>query len=80
MGYGEGQVRDLQATIQAADCDTVILGTPSDITHVIDLGGKPSVIARYELELDPIHREQFHAKLDSFFDRFGDHHHHPVVA
>jgi predicted GTPase len=73
MGYDEEQVRDLEATIQATDCDTVIIGTPSDITHLMDFQ-KPSVVARYELDIDPAHKDQFHATLDSFFDRFGEHH------
>lgn len=79
MGYSEEQVKDLEATIQAADCDTVVIGTPSDITHLMDFG-KPSVMARYELEVIPEHEEQFHATLDRFFDRFGDHNHHPKAA
>lgn len=73
MGYGEEQVKDLEATIQAVDCDTVIIGTPSDITHLMDFH-HPSVIARYELEIVPEHEEDFHKTLDTFFDRFGAHH------
>jgi len=74
MGYGDKQIRDLEATIHAADCDTIILGTPSDISHLMKLD-KPTVIARYELELDPEHLEDFHRTLDTFYDRFGSHHH-----
>lgn len=79
MGYGDEQVKDLEATIRAIDCDTVIIGTPCDFSHLMDFP-QPSVVARYELELDSAHRDQFHSKLDTFFDRFGDHHHHPTVA
>ena len=79
MGYGDEQVADLEATIKATDCDTVIIGTPSDITHLMDFS-KPSVRARYELDIDPAHRDAFHSKFDSFFDRFGEHHHHPKAA
>lgn len=74
MGYDDEQVRDLEATIQAVDCDTVIIGTPSDITHLMEFH-KPSVIARYELEVVPEHEEDFKHTLDSFFDRYGAHHH-----
>ena len=32
MGYGEAQMRDLEATINEADADLVIVGTPIDLT------------------------------------------------
>jgi predicted GTPase len=48
MGYGEQQVRDLEATINAVDCDTVIIGTPIDLTRIIRIN-KPSVRVQYEL-------------------------------
>ncbi|HOC25711.1 MAG TPA: cyclic 2,3-diphosphoglycerate synthase, partial [bacterium] len=31
MGYGEEQMRDLEATINAAECDVVVIGTPIDL-------------------------------------------------
>lgn len=49
MGYGEQQMADLKATIDAVDCELVVIGTPIDLTRVIDLG-KPSVRVRYEFE------------------------------
>jgi len=33
MGYGDEQVKDLEATIKAIPCDTIIIGTPADFTH-----------------------------------------------
>ena len=33
MGYGEAQVKDLEATINATPCDAIVIGTPSDFTH-----------------------------------------------
>ncbi len=33
MGYGEQQLKDLEETINNADCDAVIIGTPMDL-HV----------------------------------------------
>jgi len=33
IGYGEEQVKDLEATIKATPCDTIVIGTPSDFTH-----------------------------------------------
>jgi predicted GTPase len=49
MGYGKEQVNDLEKTINATDCDCVIIGTPIDLTRVIDIQ-KPSVRVTYELE------------------------------
>ena len=49
MGYGEEQVKDLEQTINAVDCDTVVIGTPIDLARIIDIK-KPSVRVRYELE------------------------------
>jgi predicted GTPase len=49
MGYGEAQMRDLEATIAAADVDMVVIGTPIDLTRVIKID-KPSQRVRYELQ------------------------------
>ena len=35
MGYGEGQVRDLERTVNAVDCDLVLVATPIDLTRLI---------------------------------------------
>ena len=48
MGYGETQVRDLAATLDAVDCDVVVSGTPIDLTRVVRVS-KPIVRARYAL-------------------------------
>jgi len=50
VGYGEGQIKDLQATIDAVECDVVIIGTPIDLRRLIDFGDKPTVRVRYELQ------------------------------
>lgn len=49
MGYGKTQMEDLQETINAADCDLVIIGTPIDLTRIIQIN-KPSVRVSYELQ------------------------------
>jgi predicted GTPase len=49
MGYGEAQMRDLEATIEKADADMVIVGTPIDLTRVIRIN-KPYQRVRYELQ------------------------------
>ena len=49
LGYGEKQIRDLQKTIGAIPCDTVIIATPIDLTRLLKIN-KPSVRVRYELD------------------------------
>ena len=47
MGYSEQQVKDLEATINATDCDVVISATPIDITGLLKVE-KPLVRIKYE--------------------------------
>ncbi|NMB67524.1 MAG: GTPase [Chloroflexi bacterium] len=49
MGYGDEQMRDLEATIDRADVDLVISATPIDLTRVIKVN-KPMQRVRYELQ------------------------------
>ena len=49
MGYGEKQVKELEETINAVDCDAVIVGTPIDLTRIIKVN-KPAYRVRYELQ------------------------------
>lgn len=49
MGYGEAQVRDLEATVNAVDCDLVLVATPIDLGRVIAIE-RQSLRVTYELE------------------------------
>ncbi len=49
MGYGEQQLKDLEETINKADCDAVIIGTPMDLTRVISIN-KPCTRVHYDLD------------------------------
>jgi predicted GTPase len=49
MGYGEQQLKDLEATINNTDCDAVIIGTPIDLSRVININ-KPFTRVHYELD------------------------------
>ncbi len=49
MGYGDEQVKDLEATINRADCDVVVIGTPIDLRRIIDIR-HPSVRVTYDLQ------------------------------
>lgn len=48
MGYGEQQLKDLEATINKTDCDTVIIGTPIDLNRIIKIK-KPTTRVYYDL-------------------------------
>ena len=49
MGYSDDMLRELEATIDAADVDIVIAGTPIDLAHVITTR-HPIRRARHELQ------------------------------
>jgi predicted GTPase len=49
VGYGGQQIRDLEATINAVDCDLVIIATPVDLTRIIRIN-KPMLKVGYELQ------------------------------
>ncbi|MHC1784364.1 MAG: cyclic 2,3-diphosphoglycerate synthase [Anaerolineaceae bacterium] len=49
MGYGEEMTRDLEKTIDNADVDLVLVGTPIDLNRVIKIK-KPNQRVRYELQ------------------------------
>jgi len=49
MGYGDEQVRDLSATIDKVDCDSVVIATPIDLGRVIKIT-KPHTRVEYSLQ------------------------------
>jgi predicted GTPase len=49
MGYGEQQMKDLSATIEKTDCDSVVIATPIDLGRVIKIA-KPSTRVEYSLQ------------------------------
>ena len=49
MGYSDEQLRELEQTINAADCDVVVTGTPIDLGRLIT-SKHPIRHVRYELE------------------------------
>ncbi len=49
VGYGDAQMSDLRATIDAADCDLVIIATPIDLRRAIRMS-KPALRVTYELQ------------------------------
>jgi predicted GTPase len=49
MGYGNAQIADLEASINATPCDLVLIGTPIDLTKLVKVN-KPTVRISYELD------------------------------
>jgi predicted GTPase len=49
MGYGEKQLKDLETTINNTDCDSVVIGTPIDLSRIINIK-KPSTRVFYDLQ------------------------------
>lgn len=50
MGYGDEQIRDLEETIDRAECDLVLSATPIDLRRVLKVN-KPMDRVRYELQV-----------------------------
>jgi predicted GTPase len=61
MGYGDQQIKDLKATIDATDVDLVLVGTPIDLGRVAQFS-KPYLRVGYHLE------EQGEPKLPGLLD------------
>ena len=68
MGYGEQQLKDLEATINGTDCDAVVIGTPIDLSRIIRIN-KPSTRVHYDLQ--EIGRPNFAMVLDDFVGKHG---------
>ncbi len=49
MGYGAEQLADLEMTIDAVDCDSVVIGTPIDLSRIISIS-KPHTRVHYDLQ------------------------------
>jgi predicted GTPase len=63
MGYGEEQLRDLEATINGTDCDAVVIGTPIDLGRIVNIE-KPSTRVFYDLQ--EIGKPDLDGVLDDF--------------
>ena len=68
MGYSDEQVEDLERSINNADCDVVLAGTPIDLEKVVDVE-KPVVRVRYEVEERGT--PNFGTALDEYADVLG---------
>jgi len=66
MGYGDRQVSELQQTINAVDCDLVLIGTPIDLQRLLEID-KPAMRVRYEL--DEKAKEQLRSEVERVVKR-----------
>ncbi|MGD9494196.1 MAG: cyclic 2,3-diphosphoglycerate synthase [Bacteroidales bacterium] len=63
MGYGDQQVKDLEATIAKVPCDAVVIATPIDLNRIVKIN-QPTVKVGYELQ------EIGHPDLEEILDDF----------
>ncbi len=68
MGYSEQQLKDLETTINNTDCDSVVIGTPIDLSREIKIN-KPSTRVYYDLQ------EIGYPTLKEILDDFVEKHH-----
>ncbi len=66
MGYGEGQINDLEKTINKTDCDSVVIGTPIDLNRVVNIK-KPNTRVYYDL--DEIGKPDMDDVLEAFIEK-----------
>jgi predicted GTPase len=66
MGYGDEQLKDLETTINNTECDSVVIGTPIDLSRIIDIK-KPHTRVYYNLQ--EIGRPNFSGILDDFLKK-----------
>ncbi|NJD76012.1 MAG: GTPase [Candidatus Methanoperedens sp.] len=62
MGYSAFQMKELEMTINASDCDAVIAGTPIDLGRLLKLN-KPVARVRYRIE-------EIDIKLEEIIDKW----------
>ncbi|MBT8267609.1 MAG: cyclic 2,3-diphosphoglycerate synthase [Bacteroidia bacterium] len=65
MGYGDDQLRDLEFTINSCDCDSVVIGTPIDLSRIIDIK-RPYTRVYYDLQ--SIGEPNLHGELNRFLN------------
>ena len=66
MGYGDEQVKDLAATIEKTNCDSVVIATPIDLGRIIKIS-KPNT--RVEYALQEIGRPNMEDVLEPFISK-----------
>ncbi|MDQ7840775.1 MAG: cyclic 2,3-diphosphoglycerate synthase [bacterium] len=68
MGYGQEMLKDLETTINRTDCDSVVIGTPIDLSRIIKIK-KPATRVYYDLQ--EIGRPNLTGVVDDFVKKHG---------
>ncbi len=68
MGYGRSQIEELEKTINRVPADTVVLGTPADLSRIIRIN-KPAVHVQYELV--EVEENSLRRLLEEFLSKRG---------
>jgi len=66
MGYSPEQIRELKETIEAVDCDSVIIGTPIDLRRFLKIN-KPTVRIKYDIQ--EIGKPDLEEALENFLQK-----------
>jgi predicted GTPase len=66
LGYGERQIADLEATIDAVPCDVVLVGTPFDLTRVLETDRR---LLRVSYSLDQRAAQALDEALEGFLTK-----------
>lgn len=67
MGYGDQQIKDLEASINKTQCDSVVIATPIDLNRLIKIK-KPNTRVYYDLQ--EIGNPNFDTLLGDFIKKF----------
>ena len=70
MGYGEKQIKELEETINSADCDAVVAATPINLARIINVN-KPVIRVKYGVGKDT--EKELREILDDFLTKFKIH-------
>lgn len=65
MGYYAQQVKDLEETINACDCDTIVIGTPMDLRKIVNIN-KPATQVKYNVTDRPGEKPVLSSIIEEF--------------
>ncbi len=67
MGYNDQQIKDMEDTLNKADCEIIIDGSPIDLGKLIK-SNKPIIRVTYDIE--PVKSPTIEETLDTFIEKF----------
>ena len=67
MGYNDQQIKDMEDTLNKADCEIIIDGSPIDLGKLIK-SNKPIIRVSYDIE--PVKSPTIEETLDKFIEKF----------